>query len=290
MKMIFNFITESGSLMFRQSLALLFPLIFISCVYAQDLKPIQDNSFLIEEAYNQETGVVQEISFFTWSPQTHSWLYSFTNEWPVTGQKHQFSYTIVGSHNSDFAGSAAGLGDTALNYRYQLIGSGDTRLAVSPRFSVLLPTGDSRTGRGFGGTGLQTNLPASYMLHPRLATHWNAGATWVPHARNEFGDRAGLTGFNLGQSFIWLASSRFNVMLETAYTDMEAIASAGKTVRQKDLFVSPGVRWSYNFESGLQIVPGVAFPVGAGPTAGERGVILYLSFEQPLSFLTRRKN
>jgi hypothetical protein len=32
---------------------------------AQGTPPIQDNSFLIEEAYNQEPGVVQHISVFT---------------------------------------------------------------------------------------------------------------------------------------------------------------------------------------------------------------------------------
>jgi hypothetical protein len=252
---------------------------------AQEPKGIQDNSFLIEESYNQEAGVVQEISFFTWSPSTHSWLYSFTNEWPVTGIKHQFSYTITGTHSGDFGGSGAGVGDTALNYRYQLVGTGDTRLAVSPRFSILLPTGDSHNGRGFGGTGYQTDIPASIMLHPKLAMHLNAGATWVPHGKNELGERAGLTGYNLGQSFVWSVKPRFNLMFETFYSDMEGVAAPGKTVRQKDLLLSPGFRWSYNFKNGLQIVPGLAFPIGAGPTAGEKGVILYLSFEQPLKIL-----
>ena len=36
-----------------------------------------------------------------------------------------------------------------------------------------------------------------------------------------------------------------------------------------------------NFDSGLQIVPGVAVPVGVGPSEGEYGVIGYLSFEHP---------
>jgi hypothetical protein len=269
----------------RRLLLLSLCVILASLAIAQEPKGIQDNSFLIEESYNQEAGVVQEISFFTWSPSTHSWLYSFTNEWPVTGIKHQFSYTITGTHNGDFKGSGTGLGDLALNYRYQLAGNGDTRFACSPRLSVLLPTGSSENGRGFGGTGYQADIPVSVMLNPKLAMHLNAGATWVPHGKNELGDRAGLTGYNLGQSFVWLLKPRFNLMLETYYNDIEAVASPGKTVRQKDLLLSPGFRWSYNFKSGLQIVPGMAFPIGAGPTAGEKGVILYLSFEQPLKIL-----
>ena len=273
--------------MIRRIFALaLFFLCVLLCA-AQEPKGIQDNSFLIEESYNQEAGVVQEISFFSYSPTTHSWVYTFTNEWPVNGIKHQFSYSLSGVRSGDFGG--AGFGDAALNYRYQLLGSGDTRVAVSPRFTAILPTGDSRFGRGAGGTGFQTNLPVSVMLHPKLASHWNAGATWTPHAKNEFGEKAGVVGYNLGQSLIWLAKPRFNVMMETFFTDTDVVAAPGKTVRQRDLLLSPGVRWAYNFESGLQIVPGVAFPFGAGPSAGDKGMIFYLSFEQPLKILNWQK-
>jgi len=41
------------------------------------------------------------------------------------------------------------------------------------------------------------------------------------------------------------------------------------------------VRWSYDFDWGLQIVPGVAFPMGVGPSRHEKSVFLYLSFEHP---------
>ena len=243
--------------------------------------PIQDNSFLIEEAYNQEPGVIQHISFFTRSFDTKDWVYTFTQEWPVGGQKNQLSYTLMATHAGDFPGSGAGWGDTAINYRYQLVGSGETRIAISPRLSVLLPSGDSRVGRGFGGAGLQTLLPLSLVLNKKIVTHWNAGATWVPRAKNELGERAGINGYTLGQSTIWLVNNRFNAMLETVWSGNESVASQGKTQRNHDLLVSPGVRWAYNFKNGLQIVPGVAVPIGAGPSAGDNGVILYLSFEHP---------
>lgn len=251
--------------------------------------PIQDNSFLMEEAYNQEPGVIQHINFFTRMSQDRSWLYSFTQEWPMTGQKNQFSYTIVGTHSGSFPGSGAGIGDTAINYRYQLVGTGETRLAIAPRFSVLIPSGDSRVGRGFGGTGLQTNTAISFVMVPKLVAHTNFGATWVPHAKNEFGDRAGTASYNLGQSFIWLAKPNFNVMLETVLNDFSYVVSPGKTERGKDLLISPGVRWAYNFKNGLQIVPGVAFPIGAGPSSGDHGVIFYLSFEHPWPALVRKQ-
>ena len=58
-------------------------------------KGIQDNSFFVEEAYNQEPGVVQHIlnvpiNFINGSREITP---SFTQEWPVFSQTHQFSYT-----------------------------------------------------------------------------------------------------------------------------------------------------------------------------------------------------
>lgn len=268
----------------RTFIVLLALSISIPGLFAQQKEPpgpIQDNSFLLEEAYNQEASVVQHISFFMRRIESHDWVYTFTQEWPVTNQKHQFSYTISGAHAGEPTDSGVGFGDTALNYRYQLIGSGETKIAVTPRLSLLLPTGDNIFGRGYGGVGLQTNMAASVVIHPKLVTHWNAGATWVPHAKNDVGARAGVAGYNLGQSFIWLAKPRFNVMLETVYAEMQSVVANGKTEWERDLLISPGVRWAYNFDNGLQIVPGVAVPIGAGPTSGEKGVILYLSFEHP---------
>jgi hypothetical protein len=43
-------------------------------------------------------------------------------------------------------------GDIALNYRYELRGA-DERVALAPRLSVLLPTGDETKGLGGGGPG-----------------------------------------------------------------------------------------------------------------------------------------
>jgi hypothetical protein len=243
--------------------------------------PIQDNSFLVEEAYNQERGVVQHIHTFSRLWNSKDWSYSFTQEWPgPTNWRHQFSYTFVGMHAGSFSGY--GIGDTILNYRYQLIGTGETRVAFAPRLSILLPTGSAEKGRGAGGAGIQTNLPWSIVLTRRIITHWNAGATFIPHAQDAAHDRAGSTGYNLGQSIIFLVHPRLNLMLETAANRYQIVTGPGRTEWSRTSYVSPGVRWAFNFKSGLQIVPGVGVPVGVGPSAGERGVFLYLSFEHPL--------
>jgi hypothetical protein len=246
---------------------------------AQD---IQDNSFFIEEAYNQESYVVQHIFTFARFWNSRDAVATFTQEWPAPEHaRHQLSYTLAGLSAGAFPASGAGLGDVALNYRYQALGGGDARVAFSPRISVLLPTGQSRWGRGFGGAGIQGNLPLSVIAARRWVTHWNAGATLIPSARNETGQRAAVTGYNLGQSVVFLAHPRFNVLVETLWTGSETVVAPGRTQRTHSLLISPGLRWAHNCRNGLQVVPGVAVPVGVGPSAGERGVFLYLSFEHP---------
>jgi hypothetical protein len=258
----------------------------VSAPQEEKTNPIQDNSFLIEEAYNQEFGVVQHINTFSRNFNSHSWQYTFTQEWPVPGIRHQLSYTLSAVRETSHTGGA-GLGDTELNYRYQLIGSGDTKVAFAPRASLLIPSGNYRDGHGVGGYGAQINLPLSVVLSEHLVTHWNAGTTMVPHARNEFGDRAATYGYNLGQSFVWLIHPRFNALVETSWVGSENVVGRGRTQRVHDLLISPGVRWAYNFKSGLQIVPGIAVPVGVGPSAGEKSLFLYLSFEHPFRSLKR---
>ena len=245
-----------------------------------EASPIQDNSFLVEEAYNQEFGVVQHINTLSRAWTSRQWLYSFTQEWPIPGQTHQLSYTFS-YLDPGIAGVSPGIGDFALNYRYQLKGSGETRVAIAPRITLLLPSGDSRLGRGFGGVGLQTNFPLSWVMSKHLVTHWNIGGTLVPAAKNALDDRAAATGYNLGQSFVWLVRPRFNALLETTWIRSQAVVSRNRVASFHDLLLSPGVRWAYNFRSGLQIVPGIAIPVGLGPSAGEKGVFVYLSFEHP---------
>ncbi|WP_257309955.1 hypothetical protein [Geothrix fuzhouensis] len=252
---------------------------------AQEKKegPIQDNSFLVEEAYNQEPGVVQHISTFTRYQESKDWIYTFTQEWPVGGLEHQLSFTLPWQRLGLSLDGKQAFGDVALNYRYQLVGDGNAPVAVAPRFTVLLPTGDEKRGYGKGATGFQVNLPVSFTVGSAFVGHFNAGATHTPRAINMNGDRATTQDFLLGQSFIWLANPRFNVMLEYVYTNGEMVTGPNQTDRQSTSFLSPGIRWAYNFPSGLQIVPGLALPIGVGASRGEKAIFLYLSFEHPFT-------
>jgi hypothetical protein len=283
MKMKFNFIFKTA--IFRTISPALFFLYSLGCLPAwaeSQPAPIQDNSFLVEEAYNQEKGVIQHINTFSYLVQSRDWSYTFTQEWPVGGLRHQFSYTLAVARPGAFAARGAGIGDSLLNYRYQWVGNGDTRVAFAPRLSVILPSGNYRVGHGYGGAGVQSNLPLSVVLNRQWVTHWNSGATFVPRARSENGDRASCWNYSAGQSVIWLAKPRFNVMLETFMVRAQSVSAPGKTKWSSSLFLNPGVRWAYNFSSGLQIVPGLGIPMGVGPSQGEKGVFVYLSFEHPL--------
>jgi hypothetical protein len=249
--------------------------LLLTAVSAQTPSGISDNSFLIEEAYNQDPGVVQHISNFSRSDEGGSWAFSFTQEWPLRGLRHQISYSVPLQHDE-----GTGFGDIALNYRYQLLGSADARIATAPRFTLLFPTGNEQRGRGSGGLGFQTNLPVSFMATPQLATHWNAGLTLVPSASDRLGDAATTISYNLGASGIWLVRPSFNVMLELVWFSTEFAIGPGLTGRSESLLLNPGIRWAFNFPSGLQIVPGIAYTIGL-ETEDTDALFLYLSFEHP---------
>lgn len=259
------------------------PAVFVVPAAAQPALPIQDNSFLVEEAYNQERGVVQHVNTLSKVWNSKDFGYTFTQEWPgARNPKHQLSYTLAETHAGAFAGTGTGLGDVVLNYRYQLMGAGDARVAVAPRVSVLLPTGDVTRGRGTGGVGVQTNLPVSLVLQRRIVGHWNTGATFVPHSRAADRSSAAAAGYNFGGSMAVLAHPRFNVLLEAMQNGYQSVVGPGRAEWSRTTYVSPGIRWAYNFASGLQIVPGVGMPLGICGSRGERGLFLYLSLEHPL--------
>lgn len=235
-------------------------------------RPISDNSFLVEEAYNQERGIVQHITTLRLA-RGGGWAASFTQEWPAPGQRHQLSYTVPLSGDT---GSGPGLGDVSVNYRYQTIGQDDEPVWFSPRLSVIIPTGDAN--RGAGGPGLQVNLPLSIDMSPALVTHWNAGAT-LTRGRSSSGTRRTTRGVNAAASAIWLLAPAFNVMLETAWERFESLDDAGRRSAEQALVVLPGFRAAINLAPGMQVVPGVGVPLGIGPSRGDRGVFLYLSVE-----------
>lgn len=255
-------------------------------------KAIEDNSFLIEEAYNQEESVIQHISnaVYFQDPQ-HDVSYTFTQELPLGGQQHQLSFTIPYAFlNSN---SVNGIGDMMINYRYQLFTSNDWA-AVAPRISIVLPTGNVNKNLGLGTIGVQVNFPASKRLSDFFVVHFNIGFTFLPAAQVPRtintgrdislpqADKHKLTWYNFGGSIIWLAGKKFNFMLEYLMNIASNIDEFGNVNRFTEKIFSPGVRYAIDIGE-LQIVPGLGFPFSfSSRQAGTRvGMIFYLSFEHP---------
>ncbi len=239
-----------------------------------------DNSFFVEEAYNQEPGVVQHILNVVHTatrrrgPDDRDLSFVFTQEWPVFTQAHQFSYTIPFTFLETDGRSTDGIEDISLNYRFQLLMESETRPAFAPRFSLILPTGDEARGLGNDTLGYQVNLPVSKIVSDRWSLHGNAGATFFPDVNGR-----DLMSYNLGASAIYAVTPNFNLMLESIVNFDEEVDDLGGTERSAAAVISPGFRYAVNHPGDAQTVLGLAVPIGVTSDAPDYGVFLYASFE-----------
>ncbi len=265
---------------------------------------IRDNSFLVEEAYNQEPGVIQHI--FNLMPgwdhfhgvRTRGYDFLFTQEWPVFSQRHQFSYSIPTSRWTEQVDggpifASEGIGDIMLNYRYQLLGGVGKELACSPRFSLVLPSGDENQGLGFGKVGYQFNLPVSKEFD-NWAFHFNAGLTVVPEVHRGVDPELllpgrSLNGYNLGASAIYFLLPNFHLVLETVAVWEEDVLFEGTLDRAFQLVVNPGVRWAPYTKGETQWVLGLATPIGLTDDATDFSLFFYMSFEHPFTMAPKRR-
>jgi DtxR family Mn-dependent transcriptional regulator len=228
-----------------------------SAARAQASQPfaITDNSFLIEEAFNQSAGIVQSIGTFQIGARDE-WEAVLTQEWPLFGQSHQISYSIP---YAAFTG-ARGVGDVMVNYRFQWTTEKGGIPAFAPRLSLILPTGDDARGLGYAGAGWQVNLPFSKQLRD-VYLHWNIGFTRAPSVSQP----------HLGASAIWRAWSMVNPMIELLVEGQDQVT------------VSPGIRLGKN-QGDAQWVVGLAAPVVRLQDANTTYSILgYLSYEFPFA-------
>jgi hypothetical protein len=265
-------------------------IVFAAIAHAQEKDPrpaagIQDNSFLIEEAYNQEEGVVQHIG--TLRRQHGDWFYTFTQEWPLGGETHQFSYTLPYSWiRNDFGQRVHGPGDVFLNYRYQVMMESATLPAFAPRLSLILPTGNKDKGTGDGSTGIEINLPFSKIVSDRVTLH--ADAT-MQHLFDVDGFHP--TSYSVGGSAIYAVTRDFNLMLESLVEWDESVSAMRTLERETTYTISPGFRYALNLPelADLQIVLGAATPISFTRSARtDYGAFLYLSFEH--NFIKKNQN
>lgn len=244
---------------------------------------IMDNSFLVEEAYNQEAGVVQHIFNALYGrdslggPDDSAWTFTLTQEWPVVSQRHQFSFTMPFSVVETGGRRTSGLNDVLLNYRYQAWFDEDTLTAFAPRLSLVLPAGNASRGFGDDTLGLQANLPFSAALGDRWFAHLNAGMTWLPNSGPP--PRRALQHYSAAASLIHCVRDDFHLLLEWAGHWNEEVNGAGRATRPLSALLSPGARKAFNLAGDRQLVVGVAAPIGVTRSAADYGVFFYFSFE-----------
>ena len=241
---------------------------------------VQDNSFFIEEAYNQGPGVVQHILNIVHTrqrqagPDDDAWSFVFTQEWPLFSQTHQLSYTLPYTFLDEGGRSTNGIEDISLNYRLQVLMESETLPAFAPRLSLILPTGDEEDGLGDDTLGYQLNLPVSKIVSDRATLHGNAGATLLPDVNGH-----DLANYHLGASAIYAVTPNFNLMLEALAEWDEEVDDFGGTNREASVIISPGFRYAFNHPGDAQTVVGLAAPIGVTSAAPDFGVFIYASFE-----------
>lgn len=237
-------------------------------------KGIQDNSFLIEEAYNQEPGVVQHI--LAWRRQGRDWLGTFTQEFPLGTQDHQFSYTLPYSFLRSGGARATGVGDVLLNYRYQALYETSAVPAFAPRLSLILPTGNRYNGLGNGSYGFDSTLPVSKIVSDRVTLHANAGLSTLFDVNGRQP-----TTYRLGGSAVYAVTRDFNLLFEVLGQSEAQVDAERRLKRDNTLTLSPGSRYALNF-SDTQVVIGAAAPIVISNNKPEFGFIFYLSIEHKL--------
>jgi DtxR family transcriptional regulator, Mn-dependent transcriptional regulator len=224
---------------------------------------IKDNSMFVEESFNQDVGVVQNILTFQ-AGEGGDWTSVFTQEWPLFSHTHQISYTLQFAD----AGFGGGIADTLVNYRLQVVDEGPGRPAFSPRVSLIVPTGNADADRGAGRAGVQVNLPFSKQVRDTYF-HWNAGMT----------HQAGETIPHLAGSVIYRVRPMFNAMLETT-ADFPRDDDPASQGRHAVGTISPGFRLGWN-NGPKQTVIAVGAPIEVSSDGTSFSLIGYFSYELP---------
>ncbi|HET8562679.1 MAG TPA: transporter, partial [Candidatus Binatia bacterium] len=211
-------------------------------ILANEKRPIDgisDNSFLVEEAYNQEQGEVQHIfnAVYTNDSRRRGWSFNLTQEWWLFSPDHQISYSIPSYRLWEQGEKRRGIGDILVEYRYQLLDEGPNLPAVAPKFSLFLPTGNRDRGTGNGAVGYEWSIAASKKVAPRFALHGNLGLTYLPKVRvaldadQRLSPKRSLVSYSVGASAVFALSSHIHMLLEWVSEFEQDINDEGKKKR-----------------------------------------------------------
>lgn len=245
---------------------------------------LEDNSIFLEEAFNQSMGSIQYITT-SWMRKSGQMDYSFTQEIPITDQKHQFSYTLNYFQRTHENQGSHGFGDIVLGYRYQLMDDQDWMMVI-PRLSVILPTGNAAVGFGGGALGLQANIAATKRFSKKVVTHYNVGVTQL--IKSDYyntGVDATILAYeknlfqkNLGASVVWHPAPYANLLVEYVALFEQELQEDQRVSLASEHIINPAIRFSL-LKGNMQIVPGISAPVVFDGGLRSSGILFYLSIE-----------
>lgn len=240
------------------------------------LAEIQDNSFLIEEAYNQDPGVYQFINIYQHDFKTGLYYSTLQGEIPLWSREHQFSFSLPARKT---AASVESLGDLSLNYRYQNYNKDGTM--VAQRFGAIVPTGKVNKNTSYNSVGFAWMQAVTFSLSNQFQMHVNLGLNMTPAARTKgYSQREMLTGFTTGVGIVYKHSDKVNFLTEFLYDTQEDFDEKGDTSSNPTITINPGARFDIDLSiEKTQVVPGISFPVTVGNDEVHTGVLFYLSFE-----------
>jgi hypothetical protein len=116
--------------------------------------------------------------------------------------------------------------------------------------------------------------------------HADFGLTYLPHVQARLDGSTGplspkssLVSYNIGSSAIFAILPRLHFMLEWVGNFDQSINDDGKRERSFRSTISPGFRAAIVNEEKLQIVAGVAAPIGLNHRTDNIGTFLYFSVE-----------
>jgi len=248
---------------------------------ARDLRRLQDDEFLVETAYLQdESDLFHKLTFERTG--RHSWSAVFKEELTIGNENRNFVFSIPAHLVGTGTQKSRGFGDAEIEFSYGLYGNGSSRITISPGIGLSLPTGSVRKELGSGGAGLSVKLPVSVAITEWFTSNSIVEFCHTRSARNTDGQSANTSEYAIGQSFVWFAKPKLNFLVETVWERQQEVTGHGSTVNSHSFLVSPAVRWAYEFKGGLTVSPGVAIPIGLGPSRGENNILFYIAFSHPI--------
>lgn len=240
---------------------------------------MDDNSFLMDQGLVQDRGTVEHIFYaITYPSPPRDAYFNFIQEWGIA-ERHDLGFTLP---ITIFEKSGDGLGDVFLDYRYQVVKG--KRLNIAPRFSLILPTGNTNKNLGYDTVGFQNNWAMSVYWNRHFATHWNMGTTLLPQAKdilsNGSSERKFMANFNFGASAAWMLNHRLNLALEF----LTNLGSEINNNRNINLFgqyiLNPGVSTCIDIKS-VSLIPGISAPLTWTRDNFEPGIYVYFSIQHP---------